>query len=48
VFNIDIETCKTCVSMDGKSCWVDNVFVEREWRSVKYENTYLPAYATPI
>jgi len=35
------------VSMDGKGRWVDNVFVERLWRSVKYEDIYLRAYATP-
>ncbi len=35
------------VSMDGKGRWVDNVFVERLWRSVKYEDIYLHAYATP-
>jgi putative transposase len=33
--------------MDGKGRWVDNVFVERLWRSVKYEEVYLHAYATP-
>src|SRR5512139_637595 len=32
------------VSMDGKGRWVDNVFVERLWRSVKYEHVYLHAY----
>ena len=32
------------ISMDGKGRWVDNVFVERLWRSVKYENVYLHAY----
>ena len=32
------------VSMDGKSAWRDNVFVERLWRSVKYEEVYLRAY----
>jgi putative transposase len=32
------------VSMDGKGCWRDNVFVERLWRSVKYEEVYLHAY----
>jgi len=32
------------ISMDGKGRWVDNVFVERLWRSVKYENVYLRAY----
>ena len=31
-------------SMDGKGRWVDNVFVERLWRSVKYEEVYLRAY----
>ena len=34
------------VSMDGKGRWVDNVFVERLWRSVKYEDIYLHAYDT--
>ena len=37
---------KIRVSMDGKGCWRDNVFVERLWRSVKYEEVYLHAYAT--
>ena len=32
------------ISMDGKGCWVDNVFVERLWRSEKYEEVYLKAY----
>ena len=32
------------ISMDGKGCWRDNVFVERLWRSVKYEEGYLYAY----
>ena len=32
------------ISMDGKSRWIDNVFIERLWRSVKYENVYLHAY----
>ena len=35
------------ISMDGKGRWIDNVFVERLWRSVKYESIYLHAYATP-
>ena len=34
------------VSMDGKGCWRDNVFVERLWKSVKYEEVYLHAYDT--
>ena len=32
------------ISMDGKGAWRDNVFVERIWRSVKYEEVYLRAY----
>ena len=32
------------ISMDGKGRWIDNVFIERLWRSVKYENVYLHAY----
>jgi putative transposase len=32
------------LSMDGKGCWRDNVFVERFWRSLKYEEVYLHAY----
>jgi putative transposase len=32
------------ISMDGKGCWRDNVFVERLWKSVKYEEVYLRAY----
>ena len=34
------------ISMDGKGRWIDNVFVERLWRSVKYEEVYLKAYET--
>ena len=32
------------ISMDGKGSWRDNVFVERLWRSIKYEEVYLRAY----
>jgi putative transposase len=35
----DIDIC-----MDGKGAWRDNVFVERLWKSVKYEEVYLRAY----
>ena len=35
------------ISMDGKGRWMDNVFVERLWRSVKYEDVYPRAYETP-
>jgi putative transposase len=34
------------ISMDGKRRWIDNVFVERLWRSLKYEEVYLKAYET--
>ena len=34
------------ISMDGKGAWRDNVFVERLWRSIKYEEVYLRAYET--
>jgi putative transposase len=34
------------ISMDGQGRWRDNVFVERLWRSVKYEAVYLKAYDT--
>ena len=34
------------ISMDGKGCWRDNVFIEQVWRSIKYEEVYLHAYET--
>ena len=34
------------ISMDGKGRWMDNVFIERLWRSLKYECVYLHAFAT--
>ena len=34
------------ISMDGKGRWRDNVFVERVWKSIKYEEVYLHAYET--
>jgi putative transposase len=34
------------ISMDGKGRWRDNVFVERIWRSIKYEEVYLHAYTS--
>jgi putative transposase len=32
------------ISMDGKGCWRDNVFVERLWKTIKYQHVYLHAY----
>ena len=39
-----LEGHEISISMDGKGAWRDNVFVERLWRSVKYEEVYLKAY----
>ena len=36
------------ISMDGKGRAIDNIFIERLWRSVKYENVYLQAYEDGI
>ncbi len=41
-----LEQHKIQISMDGKGCWRDNVFVERLWKSVKYEEVYLHGYET--
>jgi putative transposase len=46
-FTAVLETKGVRISMDGKGRWIDNVFVERLWRSVKYESIYLHAYETP-
>jgi len=39
-----LEEHDIAISMDGKGCWCDNVFVERLWRTIKYEEVYLRAY----
>jgi putative transposase len=44
VFTKVLKDAGITISMDGKGRWVDNVFVERLWRSVKYEEVYLKAY----
>ena len=41
-----LESNQIQISMDGRGCWRDNVFVERLWRSIKVENVYVRAYAT--
>jgi putative transposase len=41
-----LEHCGIAISMDGKGRCMDNIFVERLWRSLKYEEVYLNAYAT--
>ena len=40
------KTERIAISKDGRGCWRDNDFVERLWRSVKYEEVYLRAYET--
>ena len=46
-FTTVLKEAGVIISMDGKGRWVDNVFVERLWRSVKYEEIYLKAYESP-
>jgi len=46
-FTSALEQHEVAISMDGRGRWLDNVFVERLWRSVKYEDIYLRAYETP-
>ncbi|GAB4169842.1 MAG: hypothetical protein Fur0032_08500 [Terrimicrobiaceae bacterium] len=41
-----IEALGIEVSMDGKGRWMDNLFIERLWRSLKYEDIYLKGYTT--
>ena len=43
-FITTLESNGIAISMDGKGCWRDNVFVERLWKSIKYEEVYLRAY----
>jgi putative transposase len=45
-FTSRLESAGVAVSMDGKGRCLDNVFVERLWRSVKYEDVYLRGYET--
>ena len=40
-----LQAAGVAISMDGKGRWIDNVFIERLWRSVKYEEIYLRGYA---
>jgi putative transposase len=41
-----LKAAEIAISMDGKGAWRDNVFVERLWRTIKYEEVYLRAYAS--
>ena len=41
-----LKDAEISISMDGKGAWRDNVFIERFWRSIKYEEIYLHAYSS--
>jgi putative transposase len=41
-----LKSHEIAISMDGKGCWRDNVFIERFWKTLKYEEVYLRAYDT--
>jgi putative transposase len=41
-----LKDCDIKISMDGKGRWRDNIFIERLWRSLKYECVYLSAFET--
>lgn len=41
-----LQDAEVAISMDGKGAWRDNVFVERLWRTIKYEEIYLRAYTS--
>lgn len=43
-FTQELSKLNIKISMDGKGCWVDNVFIERLWRSLKYECIYLSEF----
>jgi putative transposase len=45
-FTDELKVHGIAISMDGRGQWCDNVFVERLWKSVKYEEVYLKAYET--
>lgn len=47
-FTQKLEEKSVKISMDGKGRCLDNIFVERLWRSVKYEEVYLKNYSTPL
>jgi putative transposase len=41
-----LKAARIAISMDGKGAWRDTIFVERLWRTIKYEDVYLRAYAS--
>src|ERR1019366_3477922 len=45
-FIAGLETCGVRISMDGKRRFLDNIFIERLWRSLKYEEVFIKAYGS--
>jgi putative transposase len=45
-FTDELQSANICISMDGRGRFLDNIFVERLWRTVKYEDIYIKEYAT--
>ena len=45
-FTQTLKDAEVRISMDGRGCWMDNVFIERLWRSLKYECIYLHDFET--
>jgi putative transposase len=45
-FTATLKATGVAISMDGKGRWMDNMFIERLWRTIKYEEVYLRAYHT--
>ncbi len=45
-FIVQLKGHGIAISMDGKGCWRDNVFIERFWKTLKYQEVYLRAYET--
>ena len=46
-WRVCLEDANILISMDGKRRWIDNVVIERFWRSIKYEDIYLKSYESP-
>ena len=46
-FLAGLEAQEVRISMDGKGRYLDNIFIERLWRSLKYEEIFLKAYRSP-
>ncbi len=47
-FTVALEAANIRASMDGRGRFFDNVFIERLWRTVKYDNIYPRGYETPL